>query len=132
MGRAHKIEGKNAVDVANEFHWFFLIGFTLMMLQIVYTLLGVCYVHTNKAWVGKLAKILIAITSVTSVLWLILGSIFRFKQSGVACSEDLLHASGKFIFVYLIIMFVILGLFLCCGVVACIIIKPSRNNRAAS
>ena len=130
-GVAYVSAGKGRSDVAYEFYWFFLIGFLLMLMQIIYTTLGVIYMHTNNPLYARIAKILFAITSLTSILWLILGTIFRFKKSGQVCTEVLLDSSGKLIFVYLCIMYVVLSLFVCCGIIACIIIKPSRGNRAA-
>ena len=107
-------------DVGKEFHIFFLMGFLLMLSQQVYTFFGVMFVMKKRHIYKKLAQITIGITGVATFIWMILGSVFRWRDAGQLCSETYLYKAGKFMKVYLIILYVVIPLFMCCGLLVLI------------
>ena len=90
---------------------------------------GFLFVRSRSAFYGWVAKIGLTVTSFASIAWLIMGSVFRWREEGEVCSESYLYKSGKFLKVYLILMYVVLGLFGCCGVLACCVIGPTNQRR---
>ena len=98
----------------------------------MYTFFGVLYVRKKRKFYLKIARFLIAVAGLTTIGWLIMGSVVRFNDSGTKCSENILYKSGKFIKVYLILMYTVLSLFMCYGVLGCLIMKPAKSARLGS
>ena len=116
------------MDVGAEFHAFFLMGFLIMCSQLVYIFFGVLYLVRQRHPYKKAAQISILITGVCTFAWIIMGSVFRWRAAGQACSEDYLFKSGRFMKVYLILMYVVWPIFLCCGICAILADKKARQH----
>ena len=105
----------------NWFKW----GFILMCTSIAYVVLTLVYKCLESGLIAAFAHGVFCLQSIAMIVWIVFGSILRFSMVGKVCSGDYYHGdddaepydwqAGQFMFVYLIIMYVVIGLFVCCG-----------------
>ena len=73
---------KDYTNVGRDFYIFFVMGFLLMLSQLVYTFFGVMFVVRQRHFYKKLAQISITITGISTIVWMIMGSVFRWRPQG--------------------------------------------------
>ena len=101
------------------FATWFLVGFILCLVSMIYTILVGIYISTSALIFKRLANLAAVVSTIGFFLWMILGTVFRFDGPGSACSETYLRKSGQFMLIYLIIMYVFFAFFICCGCCLC-------------
>ena len=89
-------------------------GFILLLLQIIFTILRILYLSFGRQIYKRFSELVGGFNTCAFVAWLVMGSVFRWRDEGQLCSEDLIPKAGKFMQVYLILMFVLVPLFICC------------------
>merc|ERR1712151_839767 len=115
-------------------------GFILNVVSLIYGILAIVQLcMLNQVLANILAKVVnvgAVLLTLFSFAWIICGAVFRWSHAGKVCSGDYVDdlslelygkpapyqwKSGKFMKVYLIIIFCFMGLALCClcGVFAC-------------
>ena len=127
--------GNEYTDVTQRFKIWFECGFILNCVGILYSILALIQILVKDRRLGEMITRLVNVGSllvmVVTIAWVITGTIFRWNHHGKVCSGDYVDQtfidawghfppyqwkSGKFMRIYLIILYSIFGLMCCCGV----------------
>ena len=116
----------------------FKFGFFMKCAGLLYAFMGFCFVGTKSALIAKPAQLIGLISCMGGLALIIWGSIIRWNHTGNACSGEYydgsghpapyMWKSGKFMKVYLIIMFVMIGLGCLCGCCLCCVIAGAAAS----
>ena len=80
----------------------------------------------------KIMKIMMAVIGVFTLIFMVYASVVIFSVSGQLCRETdgFLEKSGKFIFVYLILLYCTVGVMLCCGCMFfCVVLSNKKKKK---
>ena len=128
---ASTIDFKGSKNVGKEFQIVFLTGFILCFINLAYAAVAVCFFMYAAKCMLSLASCLVACSGALTLAWMVYASIVIFSEEGQACSEDgFLPKSGQFIKVWLIIVYVCVGLICCCVCMfGCIITNNKKRQK---
>ena len=120
---------ENSVNVSKYFYYAFLTGFVLSIVNLMYA--GVCalYLLYEQKTMLKTASFCVILSGFLTISWLIYASIVIFSNSGQICMDSFLPQSGKFIYVWLIIVYVCIGFFLLVCILCCCIMARKAESR---
>ena len=119
-------EGKYT-DVSREYYIIYVTYFCLCLVNLMYTLVATYYLLYNK--MRMIASGLVCVSGSLSLAWMIYASIVVFGDDGNACNDaGILEKSYKFIFVWLIILYVFLGVLCCCSFMLICIIRSKKKQ----
>ena len=114
----------NAENVGAEMRTWFWYGFVIMSTSSVYSLMTFVYQAQRSEFISSLTHCIGSIQVLAWIIWLIAGTVVRFSDAGEVCSgsgavtdgtDPFMTHSGKFMYSYIITMYVLLGLMCCCG-----------------
>lgn len=117
-------------DVSFRFAAWFIWGFALAIGGFLYSVVAITYMVTEKLFLLQIANSLLTLCLIGNLGWTVCGSVFRYKHYGKVCSGDyfddelygevdpFLWKSGRFMFIYLLILWSFWILFIVCGGVA--------------
>ena len=132
------LSNEHSEDVHSQFVSWFTVGFTLAILPCATALLTGLIFMINETCAGMISKLITCLSGCVGIAWFITGIVWRFKESGSIASgdqlspeeykqeianEDTLYQfkSGKFMLIYYIIVWTLIGLSCTFGCLACIL-----------
>ena len=114
------------IDMTIKFQTWFFYGFILSCIGMGVSIIAFLYHATEIDFCARLHNLLGCVSCCGSLAWLVSGAVFRWSFTGKVCAGDFVEGddkvepyawrSGKFINLYLMIMFSLFGLLCCCGI----------------
>ena len=132
------LSNKHSVDVHAQFVGWFTVGFSLAILPCATGLVSGLIFLINETCAGYFSKLITCLSGCVGIAWFITGIVWRFRESGSIASGDQLSVaeyeqeiakedtlyqfkSGKFMLVYYIIVWTLIGISCAMGCLACIL-----------
>ena len=100
---------EDSVNVKQEFRITFLTGFILSIVNLLYAGVCILYFICEKQKVLRTASCCVVLSFLLTVTWMVYASSVIFSKWGHRCRVTYLPQSGKFIFIWLIIVYFCLG-----------------------
>ena len=125
-----------------------MIGVALCGIVTIYSLLGFIFQCTKNVTHAKLANCFLILGYCLAVGWLVAGTVFRYKTSGVICSGD--HYEGEIVWSdqksyepflirtgtlmarLIVVGYIFYGMLFSCGVCACIAVSCGYRRELTS
>ena len=132
---------ENAKDVTRQFHIWFMVGFIISAVSLVYSFLAIAFLATKKGVFLGTANSFFMLALLGNLGWTVCGTVFRFKHHGKVCSGDYFNSdlysevppfqwkSGRFMIVYLIILWSFWGLLIVGGIFGYVIMLLSAKKK---
>ena len=126
------------VDVTSSMQHWFRIGMYIMLVSMFYSVVVFGYQATKSEVLAKAANLVSCIQGLVLLVWVIYGTMIRFSNEGKACSGSFYQGSGEpdpymwntgiFMAVYIILVYVCIGLVFCCGCIVGLGFTLSRHS----
>ena len=127
----------NAKDVTSQFHHWFIFGFVIALISLMYSVFACLFIITKKKILLGVGNSFFILALLGNAGWTIVGTVFRHKHPGKVCSGDYFNVelykkvppfqwkSGRFIYVFLVILWIFWSVLIVIGA-TCFIYRRIR------
>ena len=107
-----------------------MFGFIISCVALMYSILSMLYLATDKVFFLGMSNTFMFLALIGNLGWTVCGTVFRYKHYGRVCSGDFFNQelysevppfqwkSGRFIFVYLLILWLFWIMFIISSIVS--------------